>query len=91
MAASLEITRPPNRISQWPLTDGAGVKSSLLPPWAQELTRTCGWYTFTTMLVRDGRAVVAAKSGHGPGPLLVITGSEDEMLTALGLKHREPS
>lgn len=66
--------------------DGTDVKGSLLPAWAQALGRTCNWYTFTAMLVRDGRAVVASKSGHGPGPLLVITASQDEMLTALGLK-----
>jgi hypothetical protein len=66
--------------------DGAGTHGSLLPSWAQELTRTCSWYTFTTMLVHGGRAVVAAKSGDGAGPLLVVTASEEEMLVALGLK-----
>lgn len=71
--------------------DGAAAKRGLLPPWAQKLTRTCDRYTFTTTQVHGGRAVVAAKSGDGTGPLLVITASEDEMLLALGLKPPGPS
>jgi hypothetical protein len=72
--------------------DGAGAQGSLLPGWAQVLRRDLEQrYTLTTMLVHDGRAVVAIKSGSGPGPLLVITRDEDEMLTALGMKPPEPS
>ena len=70
-----------------PDRDGTGAHGSLLPSWAEELTRSCkGRYTFTTMVVHGGRAVVAAKSGDGAGPLLVVTASEEEMLVALGLK-----
>jgi hypothetical protein len=66
--------------------EGAGAKAGLLPPWAQELTRSCDRYTFTTTQVHGGRAVVAIKSGEITGPLLVITSNEQEMREALGLK-----
>jgi hypothetical protein len=61
-----------------------------LPAWAEELAGSCLQYTFTTMRIHDGRrAVVAAKSGDGSGPLLVVTTDEGEMRAALGLKPRE--
>jgi hypothetical protein len=59
---------------------GTGSRGSRLPPWAQELTQTCPWYTFATMLVHDGRAVVATKSDAGPGPLLVVTATRKRCL-----------
>jgi hypothetical protein len=70
--------------------DGAGAKTGLLPPWAQELTRSCDPYTFTTTQVREGRSVVARRIS-GTGPDVVITRSEDEMRAALGLTPRETS
>jgi hypothetical protein len=70
---------------------GAATTNGVLPPWAQELTRACDWYTFTTMQVHEGRAVVAIKSGDHSGPLLVITSNEEEMRDALGLKPRRSS
>jgi hypothetical protein len=72
-----------------PDRDGAAAKR-VLPEWAEELTRSCDRYTFTTMQVHTGRAVVATKSGDGTGPLLVITSNEAEMRKALGLKLRKP-
>jgi hypothetical protein len=68
--------------------DGVTARDGLLPPWAQELARSCDRYTFTTTQVHAGRAVVAVKSDAGTGPVLVITRSEDEMRGALGLKPR---
>jgi hypothetical protein len=70
--------------------EGAGGTGGLLPLWAQELTRSCDRYTFTSTQVHGGRAVVATRSGDVTGPLLVITSNEQEMREALGLKPREP-
>jgi hypothetical protein len=69
--------------------DGAAAKAGLLPPWAQELTRSCDRYTFTTTEVHEGRSVVARRIS-GTGPDVVITRNEQEMREALGLKPREP-
>jgi hypothetical protein len=67
--------------------DGPAAKRGLLPPWAQELIRTCDRYTFTTTQVYQGRSVLARRIS-GTGPDVVITRSEDEMRDALGLKRR---
>jgi hypothetical protein len=72
-----------------PNWDGTGTTGSPLPPWAQELIRSCDRYTFTTTQVREGRSVEARRIS-GTGPMLVITHSEDEMRAALGLKPRKP-
>src|SRR5919204_2143841 len=61
-----------------------------LPGWAAELAEACGGYTFMTARVHDGDAVEARRAGDGTGPLVVITGSEEEMRAALGLTPRKP-
>lgn len=68
-----------------PPWDTAGTPT-LLPQWAEDLSRTCQRYIFSTQLVYCGRSVVARRIS-GTGPELVITRSEDEMRTAIGLKH----
>jgi hypothetical protein len=68
--------------------DGAGAPNGRLPEWAEELSRACPRYVFSSTTVWNGRAVVAVLTGAGSGPLLVITRDEDEMRAALGLKPR---
>ena len=69
--------------------DAMPTAGRLLPAWAEQLSRSCDRYTFSTMQVYEGRAVVAVRTGAGTGPLLVVTSDEDEMLIALGLKPRK--
>lgn len=64
--------------------------SSMLPEWAQSLSRTCDGYTFATIRVYNGRSVVATRVSGTNGPAVVITHDEEEMRVALGLKPRKP-
>jgi hypothetical protein len=70
--------------------DRAGTLNRLLPDWALELSRTCPRYTFATMQVHEGRAVVATLV-DGTGPMLVVTRNEDEMRRAIGCNQSDPS
>jgi hypothetical protein len=72
-----------------PAWDGPDPAGRVLPEWAQDLSRTCTQYNFTTQLVSEGRSVMARRIS-GTGPLLVMTRSEDEMRAALGLQPRKP-
>jgi hypothetical protein len=72
-----------------PAWEGADPWGRVLPEWAEDLSRTCTGYVFTTQLVSEGRSVMARRVS-GTGPLLVMTRSEDEMRAALGLEPRKP-
>jgi hypothetical protein len=65
------------------VTGGVPWPANLLPAWAETLARSCAGYAFTTQQVREGRSVVATRTGDGPGPVMVITASEAEMRAAL--------
>lgn len=65
---------------QWP--------TGVLPEWAEQLAQSCSQYRFSSQQVHEGRSVVATRAADGPGPLLVITRSEEEMRAALGLRPR---
>lgn len=56
-----------------------------LPGWAKELSNEYQRYTFARCDVFRGAAVVAVRSTAGAGPMVVITDSETEMRTALGI------
>jgi hypothetical protein len=73
----------------WEAVTVRGAGTSTLPEWARNLVHSCHRYTFTTQQVYNGRSVVATRIDDGPGPLLVITSSEQEMRIALGLRSRK--
>jgi hypothetical protein len=56
-----------------------------LPDWAKELSNEYQRYTFARCEVFRGAAVAAVRSVAGAGPMVVITDSEAEMRTALGV------
>jgi hypothetical protein len=56
-----------------------------LPDWARRLTSACPGYCFATQRVYRGRSVVARRVAGGPGPFMVIGGSEEDFRTALHL------
>jgi hypothetical protein len=69
--------------------DKSAAVTRALPAWAERLDRAREDYSFRTQQTREGRAVVAARIGGGPGPQVVITSDESEMLAALGA-HSDP-
>jgi hypothetical protein len=65
--------------------DGCPPGWARLPDWAKALSDVYRRYTFARCDVFRGTAVAAVRSAPGTGPMVVITDSETEMRTALGL------